>query len=194
MKIIGLTGPSGSGKSTVSDIAKSLGYFVIDCDKVSREISKKPEALEKLEKAFGGVVKEGALDRKALAKKAFSSKEKTEILNSIMLPLIVKKIDEHISDAQKKGENLFLLDAPTLFESGIDKKCGAVVAVLADENIRADRLIKRDGLTKSQLKSRLKSSKSEDFFKAKTGHIIYNNGNLEDYKKEALWLLKKLAD
>lgn len=194
MKIIGLTGPSGSGKSTVSELAKGLGYFVIDCDKVSREVSTKPEVLEKLEKAFGGVVKDSILDRKALAKKAFSSAEKTELLNGIMLPFISKKIEEYISDAQKKGANLFLLDAPTLFESGLDKNCGAVIAVLANEDIRADRLVKRDGLTKSQLKGRLRSSKSEEFFKAKTGHIIYNNGNLEEYKKQAERLLKRLAD
>lgn len=189
MKIIGLTGPSGSGKSTISHIAKELGYYVINCDKISFEISNKKETLEKLENSFNGVVTNGILDRKKLAKKAFSTPQKTNLLNEIMLPLIVKKTEEIICSAQKSGYELFLLDAPTLFESGLDAKCNDTIAVLADEKTRAERLTIRDGLSSEQLKNRLKASKSEDFFKEKTGHIIYNNGNLSEYKKSAEALL-----
>lgn len=192
MKIIGLTGPSGSGKSTLWNIAEDLGYCVIDCDRVSRAVTEKASLLKSLEDAFGGVVTNGVLDRKLLAEKAFASSEKTELLNSIMLPVIKTEIDSEINNLKNKGATHILLDAPTLYESGEDKICSAVVAVLADEKTRAERLVQRDKLNEKQLKSRLNASKPPEFYTEKTEYIIYNNGNLAEYKKKAKNILKKL--
>ena len=75
MKIIGLTGPSGTGKTTVSDIAATLGYAIIDCDRVAREVTDNPELLAALENEFKNVVTDGKLNRKALAEKAFATSE-----------------------------------------------------------------------------------------------------------------------
>lgn len=189
MKIIGLTGPTGSGKSTVSKIAENLGFAVIDCDKVAREVSNKKEIIEKLVIAFGeDVVKNNKLDRKALAKVAFSSNQNTELLNSIMLPKISSEIEEIISGF---GSNeCILLDAPTLYESGIDKKCDAVIAVLADEDIRRMRIISRDNLTAEQADIRLSAAKEDNFYKEKTEHILYNNGAKEELFTNAEKILK----
>ena len=91
--VIGLTGPTGAGKSTARDIAKKCGFFVIDADKVSRDVTKKgSKLLPLLEAEFGGVVKCGELDRKDLGLKAFSSAENTKKLNSITHPFIVSEI------------------------------------------------------------------------------------------------------
>ncbi len=125
MRIIGLTGPSGTGKSTVSKVAAGLGYFVIDCDRVAAEVRAFKETTDVIGKAFPGVVKEGIIDKTALAMEAFKDKESTEKLNSLILPLIVKEMDSKILAAEKEGYEYCLLDAPTLFESGADKKCDA---------------------------------------------------------------------
>lgn len=198
MKIVGITGPSGSGKTAVSHIARNLGYYVIDCDKTAREAAKNATVLDRLEKAFCGVVKNGKLDRKLLAEKAFSSKERTQTLNDIMLPEICKQIKCEISSAEEDGVELVLLDAPTLFESGLDEICDSIIAVLADEKTRAERLVERDKLDEKQLKSRLSASKPDEFYTGKTENIIYNNGNFEEYiiaaekmlKGELLWKKK----
>ncbi|MBQ4153593.1 MAG: dephospho-CoA kinase [Clostridia bacterium] len=189
MKIIGLTGPSGSGKSSLTPIAKELGFYVIDCDALSRRVSQLPNVLKALEKAFGGVVENGALNRKALAQKAFSSKEKTSLLNSIMLPQISLEINKEVLTAKNMGYRLVLLDAPTLFESGEDKICSDVIAVLCPKEQRAKRILERDSLTNEQLESRLNASKPDEFYKSKTGYIIYNDGNFEDYLASAKKLL-----
>lgn len=190
MKIIGLTGPSGSGKTTVSAVAESLGFFVIDCDKVSKEVSKNPLILKELENAFGGVVINGQLDRKALAQKAFSSPENTKKLNSIMLPKIVLEIESII---KSQGDKNILLDAPTLFESGLNTKCDAVIAVLADEELRRKRLTARDNLTKAQLESRLSAAKPNLYYTEKTDYIIYNNEDIKSAEQKALEMLRSFC-
>lgn len=194
MKIIGLTGPSGTGKTTFSDIAAALGYAIIDCDKVAREVTNNPNLLNTLENEFGGVVINGVLDRKALAQKAFATKESTEKLNGIMLPVIANTIDEKIKNLEKNGTEYLILDAPTLYESGEDKRCDAVIALLADEDVRAKRIKSRDNLTPSQLESRLKAAKPDDFYKERTEYIIYNNSDLTEIKTEVVTILQKLKE
>ena len=85
MKIIGLTGPSGTGKTTISDIAANFGYAIIDCDKVAREVTENPDLLAALENEFKEVVINGVLDRRALAQKAFATKEATEKFNKNLI-------------------------------------------------------------------------------------------------------------
>ena len=194
MKIIGLTGPSGTGKTTISDIAANFGYAIIDCDKVAREVTENPDLLASLENEFKEVVINGVLDRRALAQKAFATKEATEKLNGIMLPVISKAIDKKIKKLEKAGAEHLLLDAPTLYESGEDKRCDAVIAVLASEKIRAERIKKRDNLTPEQLESRLKAAKPDDFYKSRTKYIICNNGNLSDLESEAIKTLQNLKE
>ena len=178
--IIGLTGPTGSGKSSFSALAENKGIYVIDCDKISRQVTDRDsECLLKLSEAFGeDIIKDGELDRKLLAARAFSDEGQKKVLEDIIFPFILSSVFEKI---EKSESEIILLDAPTLYESGINELCGDVIAVLSDKNIRKQRIIKRDSLTEEQADIRLNAGKNDDFYLEKTKHIIYNNSTETEF-------------
>lgn len=191
--ILGLTGQTGSGKSTLKSVAEKSGYFVIDCDKTAHNItSNSSEAKNALCLAFSNDILDdnGEICRKKLAKAAFASKEKTELLNKTVLPFIVKEIENIIENSSC---NRIILDAPTLFESGINNICALTVAVLADENLRRQRIIARDGLTEKAAALRLKAAKSDEYYKQKADIIIYNNGSVNDFSNNFLNILNNIS-
>ncbi len=188
--IIGMTGPTGAGKSSVADIASTLGFKVVDCDTLARKaVEKGTQGLAAVVKAFGCDIlnTDGTLNRKALAKAAFASNDKTKLLNQTLLPFIVELVNEQIGD-----NNLVLLDAPTLFESGADRICTGTFAVLSDPDTRKSRIMARDGISEAEATLRMNAGKSDEFYKAKTANIIYNNGDISQFKFSAKTLLNNL--
>ena len=187
-KIIGLTGPTGVGKTTLCECALSLGIDVINCDKVARETTKEPALLEALSLEFGAdVVKNGELDRKLLASRAFSSPQKTERLNEIVLPAVVARIKSLIN-----GKTV-LLDAPTLYESGLNEICDTVIAVLSTRAKQKERIMARDNLSEAEAEIRLSAQKDNSFF-SRANYTVYNNNTEQEFKSEAMELLKRITE
>ncbi|MBQ2237749.1 MAG: dephospho-CoA kinase [Clostridia bacterium] len=187
--IVGLTGPTGAGKSSVTQIAEKKGIKVIDCDLYARKATEKgSEGLSALVKAFGKEILniDGELNRKALARIAFSSYDKTQLLNKTILPFIKELILAEIDTDR------VLLDAPTLFESGMDKICSKTVAVLADKDKRLKRITERDGISAEDATIRINGGKNDEFFKDNADYVIYNNDNEETFLREISLLLDKI--
>ena len=191
MKIIGLTGPTGAGKSNLTETAQNLGFKVIDCDKVARQaVVKDSEGLKALVKVFGTdiLLENGELNRKALARKAFATLEQTETLNKTLFPFITELVEKEFDS------DLILLDAPTLIESGLNKKCDKVIGVWADPEIRLKRICERDGLSLEDAKIRLNAGKDESFYKENTDILIYNNGEIPEFRKEISEILTEIKE
>lgn len=189
--IVGLTGPTGAGKSSASTICKSLGIKHIDCDIIARKATEKGEkGLLAVVNAFGDDIlnTDGTLNRKALAEKAFKNSENTELLNKTLLPIIHEMVLSEINCDK------VLLDAPTLFESGVDKICHKTVAVLSDKEIRLKRILVRDNITKEQALLRINAGKPDDFYKEKCDYVIYNNDDEHTFNNSFLNLLKEIFD
>ena len=187
--IIGLTGPTGSGKSNLCDTAKQLGFKVIDCDKSARKATEKnSNGLNALCQVFGdGILnQDGTLNRKALARIAFSSKENTELLNKTIFPFIRDIVlDEADCD-------LVIFDAPTLFESGLNNECYKTIAVLAQLEIRLNRILSRDKISKDDALLRINAGKDDNYYKEKADYILHNNGEEAEYIYEFINVIETI--
>lgn len=175
--ITGLTGQSGAGKTMVSNAFKENGFAVINCDLVSRDVTKSgSECNKELLKLFPGCFDKNLnLDRQALAKIVFNDRKSLELLNNTIFPYITKSIINEINRLADKNIDYILLDAPTLFESGIDKLCNVIVSCIADEETRIKRVALRDNISQELIKKRFESQKNEQFFIEHSDFIIENN-------------------
>ena len=187
--IVGLTGPTGAGKSSASAVCAALGVKHIDCDIIARKATETgAKGLLAVINAFGEDIlnTDGSLNRKALAEKAFKNAESTKLLNETLLPIIKEMVLAEID------QDFVLLDAPTLFESGVDEICNKTVAVLSDKEIRLKRILARDNITKEQALLRINAGKPDEFYKEKCDFVIYNNADEHTFNNNFLNLLKEI--
>lgn len=179
--ILGLTGPTGSGKSVVASILKDHGAVIIDADAVARTVvNPGTPCLAALAAEFGEEIlfPDGSLRRAALAQKAFASDEKTARLTALTHPFILSEMRRQMRVAAENGAALVVLDAPLLFESGLDADCDKTVAVLADRERRLARICARDGIRKEDAAARMARQPEDAFYASRATRLIENNGDL----------------
>ncbi|MBQ3692260.1 MAG: dephospho-CoA kinase [Clostridia bacterium] len=143
--------------------------------------------------AFGNDIlkPDGTLDRQRLAKKAFSSKENAQLLNDITHPWIFLQVMKMCRENIDSGNKKIVFDAPLLFESRSEIMCDCVVSVTAPKEVRMQRLLKRDGLTREQLEKRMSVQQSDEFYIAKSDFVIDGSKSLEEIKSEVEFLINK---
>lgn len=197
MKVIGLTGGSGSGKGYVSKLFEAAGVPALDTDMVSRIVTAPGSpCLAELTERFGEsiLLPGGKLDRRRLAEIAFADPKLTGALNSITHRHILAYCRDWLEQRRKEGYAAAIIDAPLLYESGFDAECDAVVAVVADRELRIARIMARDGITRAQAEQRLARQHDDGFFRAHADFVIENNytesnpdcGSLERRVREVL--------
>ncbi len=186
MLTIGLTGKTGAGKSTVCEYLKEKGCLIIDGDIIARDIllPGKP-AVKELAEAFGEdiILPDGNIDRKAVAKRAFSSPENTDLLNRITHPHITKEFIRYINKAEKEGYKAAVIDAAALLESDCKSLCGKIAVVTAPEEIRLSRILKRDSISKEDALTRIRAQKDDDYYFSQADIIIKNYAPFDLYKE-----------
>ena len=178
MLIIGLTGKTGAGKSTVALKLKEKGCYIIDGDIIARQITEKgSDILPVLQKAFGDDIldENGCLIRHKLAQRAFSSKENTELLNSITHPEIKRRCEKEIDFAEDNGYKVAVIDAAAILEGDCKNLCQKIAVVTAPENIRLERILARDFITNEQAMTRIKAQKDDEYYFSQADIIIRNH-------------------
>ncbi|MFV0313955.1 MAG: dephospho-CoA kinase [Anaerotignum sp.] len=195
MKVIGLTGGTGSGKGVVSKCLEEAGAVVIDADFIGHEIIKKGNpAYCELVDYFGDQIlqEDGEIFRRKLGEIVFSEKEKLEFLNRCTHKYIAQEILRKIDMEQKLGcAKLIVIDAPLLIEVGFDKICDVVWVVYADEEVRANRVMQRDGITYEMAKARIGNQKSWEEYKRHAVEVLDNSTTVADIRNQAELLFNK---
>lgn len=197
MRIVGLTGGIGSGKSTVTDYLVSKGFYVLDADKIAREIVLPgSEMLIELSSVFGkGILQEdGSLDRKKLGDIVFSDAEKKKTLDRLMHTRILELIHERILQFREETEHAkaIFIDAPLLFETGLDQSADEIWVIDVDDETRIRRIMARDGLQREEILKRIESQMTREEKNSRANVILDNTGEPEALYRQIDELLKKI--
>lgn len=181
-RVFGLTGQTGAGKTTVCQALADEGFSIINCDALTREVqSPHSPCVQALAAAFGRevVLQDGALDRKAVAARAFADEASLEKLNRTVYPYIMAELKNRIKQLSCGNTKGIVLDAPTLLESGADALCEAVIAVLAPESKRLARIMARDAIDEPAARARMAAQRDDAFYTARAQYVLVNDGTPE---------------
>ena len=180
MHIIAITGGIASGKSLVAKyLFDEYGAFIFDADKEAKNILMKNEVSKKVLDSFPSIK---SLTLKEISEVVFKNKSNQKKLNDIIHPLVKIEIEKSI--AIKKGkENIFIIDAALIIESGMFedlKNNGAIIVLIAaKDSIRAGRALLRGGLTQKTISDRMKLQMSDEEKKKYADFVIENNSSKE---------------
>ena len=184
--VIGITGNSGSGKSEISKkLANILNAIIIDADKEAKLLAEPGNIYyKKIVKKFGKKILEGEnINRVKLAEIIYNNKKNRNKLNRLTNKYVVKQIKKIV---KSKKDNNIILDVPLLFESKLDKICDVTIAILANEENKIQRIMKRDKITKIVAKQRLAIQAKEEYYKEKADYIVENNDEINEKYLEEL--------
>lgn len=179
MKRIGLTGGIASGKSAVAARLAAKGVPVIDADRIAREVVEPGRpALAEIAARWPDVVRDGALDRKALGAIVFADAQARRELESILHPRIREELARRFLALEREGVPLAVYEAPLLVETGSDAGLDALIVVSAPEEQQIERVMRRDGLDEAQARARLAAQLPAEARLAKATFVVDNSGDL----------------
>lgn len=174
MWILGLTGSIGMGKSATTSMFRAFGVPVHDADAAVHELYR-GDAVESVEAAFPGVVRDGVIDRPALAARVLNDAEAMARLEAIVHPLVWAQERAFLERARGMGARLCVLDIPLLFETGATRRTHAVAVVSAPREVQRGRVLDRPGMTVEKFEAIL-AKQMPDAEKRRRAHFIIDTG------------------
>ena len=188
---VGITGGIGSGKSTVCRMLAERGVALYDADSRAKELMSTSEALRsKLIENFGAeTFNADGLNRQYLAAKVFNDAEQLRLLNSLVHPAVIADFEAW---AEAQAGQYVVFESAILFEAGLEDRVDVVVAVMAPESLRVERVMARDGHSKEQVMARIKNQMSDDERSDRSKYSIVNI-NVEDLEEDVEQLHRRLS-
>lgn len=175
MLTVGITGGIGSGKSTICRIFEVMEVPVFNADAEARRIQNEdPNIRSSMISLFGNeVYNDDGLNRKLVAELVFNNKLLLDQLNKIIHPATLVAFEKWKQDYS--SNHYVIKEAAILFESksniGLDK----IIVVSAAEELRIERIIKRDNISREQIISRMNNQLAEEERIAKADFVIVND-------------------
>jgi len=190
---LGLSGGIGSGKSTVAKIFADLGAVVIDADAISREVLEPGQiGYENTILTFGESVlsESGSIDRKKLAELVFQNPAQLAKLEAIIHPAVIARVAQIRESLPASA--IVVYDTPLLVEKNLKSQFDKVIIVLADEQIRKDRLVSR-GLELPDIDARISNQATDSQRSDVADYIINNDGTLTQLQDNVTKVWKQLS-
>jgi dephospho-CoA kinase len=185
MKIIGLTGGIGSGKSSVLEIFKKIGISTYNADESAKElISSDKKIIYSIKQLFGDdIYNKNELNSKLVSEIVFNDKEKLKSLNSIIHPAVAIDFDNFCS--KHRDESYIVKEAAIIFETKTENLFDKIIYVKAPKEIRIDRVMQRDKLSRDDVLNRIKNQINESSIIDKSDFVI-DNINFTELEKKVL--------
>jgi len=192
--IIGLAGGVGSGKSTVAAMLRELGCFVTNSDEQARAALRDPMIKQTLFRWWGQRVMDastGEVNRSAVASIVFNDPEERRRLEGLTHPWIEARRREEFA-AAPPDTKAFVIDAPLLFEAGLDRVCDAVIFVDASVAVRQARVQSTRGWDIGELIRRESAQMPLDLKRKRAHHVVQNDGDLPELKRQVSRILEAI--
>ena len=188
---VGITGGIGSGKSTVCRMLAERGVALYDADSRAKELMSTSESLRNaLIENFGAeTFDEEGLNRAYLASRVFNDAEQLRLLNSLVHPAVIADFEAW---AEAQAGQYVVFESAILFEAGLEDRVDVVVAVMAPESLRVERVMARDGHSKEQVMARIKNQMSDDERSDRSKYSIVNI-DVEDLEEDVEQLHRRLS-
>lgn len=193
--MIGIAGGIGSGKSAVAAAFARHGCAVVDSDQEARAALDRQDIRDTLRSWWGdGVIDpSGAINRKAVANIVFADPAQRERLEALVHPIVRRHRGQFAARAAQEGARGVVVDAPLLFEAGVDEECDAVVFVDVPREIRLERLARTRGWDDAELARREAAQWPLEQKRARSHYVINNAGPPEALDAEVRRVLEALA-
>lgn len=170
--VIGITGGTGCGKTTVLTVLETLGCSTIDCDALYHQmLDEGGELVQKIGELFPGTVEDGVLHRKKLGNIVFADAEALARLSAVTDEAVDKRVQAVIECAQGP----VAVDAIRLLESGLAARCDYTIAVTAPPEVRAARLMAREGIGEDYARLRIAAQPGDDYFARRCDLVLVND-------------------
>lgn len=183
------------GKTTLCEIIKEkYNSKIIDADKIAKKLSNDTSSkyYEKMAELFGkeSILEDGSLDRKKIAQIIYKDEDKRLALNNLTFKFVVDEIKEEVKKSNDK--DYVVIDAPLLFEANLEKICDKVIAVIAIDENKIDRICKRDNIEKEVALKRLSIQNNDEYYIRKADFVIYNDKDVENLEKSFEKILEEI--
>jgi dephospho-CoA kinase len=188
---VGLTGGIGAGKTAVAEFFEALGAFVIDTDALARDaVAPDGAGLQAIARAWPQTVRDGRLDRAALAQIVFEDPVARARLNAIVHPIVARLAEQR--EALAKPGQLLIHVVPLLFETDYAAIVDKSVLVVAPESRRIARIAARDALDEAQVRARMDAQIAPEEARLRADYVVENDGDLADLRKRTRAIYEEL--
>ncbi|TKR62370.1 hypothetical protein L596_026346 [Steinernema carpocapsae] len=154
--LVGLTGGIAAGKSSIGKFVETLGYEIIDCDKLAHDLyEKRPDLVQRIKETFGDhIVKDAKVDRKELGAHVFGNRAELDKLNHLVWPVVKQEVMKLVAKSKSK---VIFVEAAALIEAGWQEALNEIWTVFVPKDETVKRLKERNGLSEEEAKARISS-------------------------------------